>query len=124
MTTVLKPALLVLLASIGSLAACTVNTVPAPVSPTAAVQHYDLDLPPDLEIRSVDFSATTFSEVSGSGGSTSSSVGGRAFVKVYAVRRKNGEQFLLLYEDIAHRKLPVQIIRFRPAANVALPDSL
>jgi hypothetical protein len=30
----------------------------------------------------------------------------------------------LLYEDIMHRKRPVQIIRFRPAAGVALPDSL
>jgi hypothetical protein len=47
----------------------------------------------------------------------------RTVVKVYAVRRKNGEQFLLLYEDIARRKRPVQIIRFRPAGSVALPDS-
>ena len=102
----------------------TINTVPDPVSPTAAIQYYDLDVPPDLEIRAVDFSATTFSEVAGTGGATSSSVGGRAFVKVYGLRRKTGEQFLLLYEDIVHRKQPVQIIRFRPAPGVTLPDSL
>lgn len=100
-----------------------VNTVPGPVSPVAAIQYFNLDVPPDLEIKSVDFSATTFSDVSGSGGYTSSSVGGRAFVKVYAVHRKTGEQFLLLYEDIARRKRPVQIIRFRPATDVQLPDS-
>jgi len=108
-----------------SLAACTpINTVPEPVAPNAAIQYYDLDVPPDLEIRSVDFSATTFSDVSGSGGNTSSSTGGRAFVKVHGVRRKTGEQFLLLYEDVAHRKTPVQIIRLRPSPAVALPDSL
>ena len=102
----------------------TLNTVPEPVAPTAAIQYYDLDVPPDLEIRSVDFSATTFSDVAGAGGNTSSSIGGRAFVKVYGVQRKTGEQFLLLYEDILHRKQPVQIIRFRPASSVTLPDSL
>jgi hypothetical protein len=91
-----------------------VNTVPAPVTPTAAVQYYDLEIPPDLEIKSVDFSATTFSEVAGSSGNTYSSVGGRAFVKVYAVHRTTGEQFLLLYEDIQRRKQPVQVIRFVP----------
>ena len=121
---VLKLAAVFLLVSTAWLAGCTVNTVPEPVSPAAAIQYYDLDVPADLEIKSVDFSATTFSDVSGYGGSTSSSVGGRAFVKVYAVRRKNGEQFLLLYEDIVHRKRPVQIIRFRSAASMALPDSL
>ena len=108
---------------LGCAVGCTVNTVPEPVSPTAAVQHYDLEVPADLEIRAVDFSATTFSEVTGSGGHTSSSVGGRAFVKVYAVHRKTAEQFLLLYEDIARRKRPVQIIRFRATSAVTLPDS-
>jgi hypothetical protein len=119
-----RPAMIFLVSSITWLAGCTVNTVPKPVSPTASIQYYDLDVPPDLEIRSVDFAATTFADVSGSGGITSSSVGGRAFVKVYAVHRKTGAQFLLLYEEVAHRKRPVQIIRFRPAASVALPDSL
>jgi hypothetical protein len=120
-----KSAAVLLLVSFAWVAGCApVNTVPEPVAPTAAIQYYDLDVPPDLEIKAVDFSATTFSDVSGAGGTTSSAVGGRAFVKVHAVRRKTGEQFLLLYEDIAHRKLPVQIIRFRPAATVSLPDSL
>ena len=103
---------------------CTpINTVPAPVSPGAAVQYHDLEVPSDLEIRSVDFSATTFSEVSGSGGVTGSSVGGRAFVKVYAVQRTTGQQFLLLYEDIEHRGRPVLIIRFVPGPGSVRPDS-
>ena len=115
---------LFVLAAVVAATACTpVNTVPEPVSPSAAIQYYDLEVPPDLEIKSVDFSATTFSDVSGSQGSTSSSVGGRAFVKVYAVHRTTGEQFLLLYEDIARRKRPVQVIRFRPGADRARPDS-
>ena len=114
----------VLLTLVGGISCTTVNnTVPAPVSPTAAIQYYDLEVPPDLEIRGVDFAATTFSEVSGYGGSTASKTGGRAFVKVYAVRRTTGEQFLLLYEDIEHRKLPVQVIRFVPTPANTSPDS-
>lgn len=105
-------------------AACSpVNTVPAPVSPTAAVQYHELEVPSDLEIKSVDFAATTFSEVSGSANLTATSVGGRAFVKVYAVQRTTGEQFLLLYEDIEHRKQPVQIVRFSRGPALARPDS-
>ena len=106
-----------------AVACAPVNTVPEPVSPTAAVQYYDLEIPADLEIRNVDFSATTFSDVSGAGGSTSSSVGGRAFVKVYAVHRTTGEQFLLLYEDIQRRKRPVQVIRFLRGADRVPVDS-
>jgi hypothetical protein len=67
-----------------------INTAPAPVSPTAAVQYYDLELPPGLEIRSVGYGATTFTEVSGTDGPTSSAVGGRAFLRVYAVHRATG----------------------------------
>jgi len=115
--------LFILPALVSTVACSPVNTVPEPVAPTAAIQHYDLELPADLEIRSVDFSATTFSDVSGSGGTTVSSVGGRAFVKVYAVDRTTGEQFLLLYEDIARRKRPVQVIRFLGGSEIALPDS-
>jgi hypothetical protein len=70
-----------------------VNTVPEPVSPRSAIQYYDLEVPSDLEIKAVDFSATTFTDVSGSQGLTSSSVGGRAFVKVYAVHRRLGSSF-------------------------------
>lgn len=101
-----------------------VNTVPPPVAPTAEVQHYDLEVPSDLDIKAVDFSATTFADVSGpSQGPTTSSVGGRAFVKVYAVHRTTGEQFLLLYEDVAHRRRPVQVIRFVRSAEPVRPDS-
>jgi hypothetical protein len=111
-----------LLLTLVALAGCrTLNTVPAPVSPTAAVQYYDLEIPPDLEIKSVDFAATTFSDVSGTGGATYSSVGGRAFVKVYAVHRTTGDQFLLLYEDIERRSRPVRVIRFVPRSGA---DSL
>ena len=123
MPLLIRHARILLLAVLSPVACSTVNTVPEPVAPTAAVQHYDLEVPSDLEIKSVDFSATTFSDVSGYHGSTSSSVGGRAFVKVYAVHRKTGEQFLLLYEDIAHRKQPIQVIRFVRSNGAAQPDS-
>ena len=34
-----------------------------------------------------------------------------------AVHRQTGEQYLLIYEDIAHRKTPIQVIRFRPVPD-------
>ena len=115
----------VLVISMASAVGCLnpVNTVPEPVSPAAAVQYHDLEVPRDLEIRSVDFGATTFSEVSGADGSTSSAVGGRAFVKAYAVHRTTGEHYLLLYEDVARRRRPVHVIRFVPGQVSAQPDS-
>ena len=101
-----------------------VNTVPAPVSPAADVQRYDLELPPDLEIRGVDFTATTYADVSGPPeGAVSSTVNGRAFVKVWAVHRTTREDYLVLYEDVSRRKRPVQIIRFVRGADRASPDS-
>ena len=101
-----------------------VNTMPAPVSPMAEVQRYDLELPPDLEIRGVDFTATTYANVSGvPDGAVSSTVNGRAFVKVWAVHRTTREDFLVLYEDVAHRTRPVQIIRFVRGADRVRPDS-
>jgi hypothetical protein len=70
----------------------------------------------------VDFSATTYSEVGGPPqGPVGSTVNGRAFVRVYAVHKTTGEQFLLLYEDITHRRRPVQIIRFVPGTDAARP---
>ena len=108
---------------IAATSACVtpVNTVPEPVSPAASVQYYDLDIPADLEIKAVDFAATAFTDVSGINGQTSSSTSGRGFIKVYAVQRGTGEQFLLLYEDIARRKRPVQVIHFRRSADVVQP---
>jgi len=66
----------------------TINTLPDPVSPTGPIGYADLELPAGLEVRSVDFAAATFADASGvPGGAVTSSVGGRAFVKVYAVDR-------------------------------------
>ena len=46
------------------------------------MQDYDLELPPDLDVRGIDFSATTVTDVSGApNAGTSSTVGGRAFLK-------------------------------------------
>ena len=68
------------------------------------------------------FSATTYSNVSGAPqGAVGSTVNGRAFVKAYAVNKTTGEQFLVLCEDIARRRRPVQIIRFVPGTDAARP---
>jgi hypothetical protein len=59
----MRPSLwLFALTAVATETACVkpVNTVPAPVPPTAQVQYYDLELPADLEIKAVDFTATTY----------------------------------------------------------------
>lgn len=97
-----------------------INTVPAPVTPADPVQYFDLDLPNTLEIKSVDFDAALFTDVSGSSDLVGSQVGGRGFLKVYAVDKNTGEQYLLIYEDIRERKRPVQVIRFRAVQDDTL----
>jgi hypothetical protein len=116
-----SPLVLSPIIAVASACAGPVNTVPDPVSPSASVQYYDLDIPSDLEIKAVDFTATTFTDVTGVNGITSSNTSARGFVKVYAVQRRTGEQFLLLYEDIARRKRPIQVIHFRAAPDLVLP---
>jgi len=96
-----------------------VSTGPYPVSATAAIERYELELLPDLEVRSASYSITGLSDVNGFKGSTSSSVQLRPLLTVYAVRRSTGEQLLLVYEDLAQRKQPSQIIRLVPASDSA-----
>lgn len=102
------------LLALAALAACSpINTVPAPVTPADPVQYYDLDVPSSLEIKSVTFDAALFADVSGGPDAVGSQVGGRGFLKVYAVDRRTGDQYLLIYENIRERKRPVQVIHFR-----------
>ena len=104
-----------LLALAAAASACgPINTVPAPVAPGDPVQNYHLDLPSSLEIKSLAFHAALFTDVSRGPDLAGSQVGGRGFLKVYAVDRKTEQQYLLIYEDIRERKRPVQIIRFHP----------
>ncbi len=113
-------AALVLVVAVVAAAAChtPVNTVPGPVTPDDPVAHYEIEIPDALEVKSVSFDATTFGDVAGGEFGVATQVGGRAFLKVHAIHSKTGDQYLLIYEDISHRKTPVQIIRFR-----AVPDS-
>ena len=108
-------------------AACNrpvVNTIPPLVTATAEVQRLDLELPPDLEVKTIDFTATTYADVRGTPEiGTSSRVAGRAFIKVWAVHRDSGDNYLLLYEDVARRRRPVEIVRFIRGSERARPDS-
>jgi hypothetical protein len=121
----LTPQVLSLIWAVGACSHPVTNTIPAPAGPTAATRYYDLEIPAGLEIKNIMFDATTFADVSGyqtgNTGYTSSSVGGRAFLKVYAVHRDTGEQFLLIYEDIAGRKRPLHIVRFHSVPEQELP---
>ena len=110
-----------LLTVAASAPACSpVNTVPEPVAPADPVQYYDLDFPSSLEVKFVDFDAALFTDVSGGATGVGSQVGGRGFLKVYAVDRKTGQQYLFLYENIRERKRPVQVIRFHAVSDDSL----
>ena len=104
-----------------ALAACNipVMTRPYPVSASAPVERSDLEIPPDLEVRSASYSMTGLPNVSGTNGSTYSDVQVRPLLTVYAVRRATGEQLLLIYDDLSQRKQPSRIVRL-----VAGSDSL
>lgn len=116
-----RPITVPILAALIAAGACApVNTVPEPLAPTDPVQHYDLEVPSSLDIRAVDFDAALFSDVSGGSEIVGTQVGGRGFLKVYAVHKETGEQYLLIYENIRERKQPVQVIRFRSVSDDSL----
>jgi len=103
-----------------TLGACnrTINTLPPTVTPADPVQQYALRIPDSLEIKAVDFDAALYPNVSGGGSlGVDTKLGGRAFVKVYAVHRKTGETYLLVFEDIARRRDPVLVIRFEGSSG-------
>ena len=104
------------------LAACnrTINTLPPTVTPADPVQQYALRIPDSLEIKAVDFDAALYPNVSGGGSlGVDTKLGGHAFVKGYAVHRKTGETYLLVFEDIARRRDPVLVIRFEGSSGRA-----
>jgi hypothetical protein len=104
----------------------TINTLPPVADPAARPQEVTLQIPEGFDIQSVSYSATMYPNVSGTSGTygvTTTTAGGRAFVQVLAVDRNSGEQVLLLYENVAQRAHPIQIIRFRSGAESgAIPE--
>ena len=119
MAQVLQPGVLGTLAVV-ILGACskTINTLPPTVTPADPVQHYSLQIPDSLEIKTVDFDAALYPNVSGTGElGVDTKLGGRAFVKVYALHRRTGEAYLVVFEDIARRRDPVLVIRFESSSG-------
>lgn len=93
------------------------NTSPYPVSPTTAIERNDLVVPADLEVRSATYSVTTIPVVDGNNGTTSSMTRIRPLITLFATRKGTGEQLILIYEDLAQRKEPSQIIRVVPESR-------
>ena len=82
--------------------------------------HFDAFLRGRRTTMPVSVRSRLFTDVSGSSDLVGSQVGGRGFLKVYAVDKNTGEQYLLIYEDIRQRKRPVQVIRFRSVQDDSL----
>lgn len=102
----LAPSLALLTVAAGCRTTTTLPRIAQVNDPTKAVTLY---IPEDMEVKSIDFSATMYGEQTSG---TTHSTEGRAFVKVYAVHKKTGEQYLILYENIEKRPQPVMVIRF------------
>lgn len=106
----------ILAAAVLTATAChPVNTVPPPARPEDPIQEFNLELPPNLEIRHIDFIASEYATDAES--IYNGERGGRAFIKVFAVDLVTGESVLLLYENVGHRKQPIQMIRFRSSSS-------
>jgi hypothetical protein len=90
-----------------------VKTLPPLLAPEDPPQQVTLLVPEDLEIRSIDFSASVYTDSEDGTTTIPWELGGRAFISAHAVHKRSGEAYLLLYENVAERRMPVQIIRFR-----------
>jgi len=87
-----------------------IETAPYPVSPTTPIVTQHLQIPPEFDVIGAQYSMTTLTEVSGDRGIAGSRAQSREFISVYAIRRATKEKVLLVYEDLAHRAQPVEII--------------
>ncbi|HXT16482.1 MAG TPA: hypothetical protein VN706_12670 [Gemmatimonadaceae bacterium] len=91
-----------------------IATSPYPVSATAAIERADIDIPRELDVRSVSYSVTTLPQVTGDRIGTTSDIQVRPLLTVFGVSRETGEQLVLIYDDPAQRRQPSRIIRLRP----------
>jgi hypothetical protein len=87
-----------------------IQTDPYPVSPTAPVISRHLQIPPEFDVVGAQYAMTTLTDVLGDQISTASRAQSREFISVYAIRRATKEKVLLVYEDVAHRPQPIEII--------------
>jgi len=88
-------------------------SIPRAVTPAAPARHRLLEVPPWLEIVSVDFAAA----MSGTDNRGSAS---RGFYTVFGRHREFGTHFLLLYEGVPWRTAPIEIIEVVPTL---VPDT-
>lgn len=70
--------------------------------------EYRIVVPPDYEVRSVDYDAALVGIASGEGASTE--VSGRGVVAVYAVHRPSGAEVVLIYDDVRARPTPSAVL--------------
>lgn len=87
---------------------------------TVQTHYYNVDVPQELEIRSAGLAATVSTDVQGSKTATSSSIHVRSYVTVYAVHRRTGEAYLLVYENYARPTPPIQVIHLRSSTDIQL----
>ena len=111
------------LSSLLLLSAClwNVNTLPPLLKADEPPQQVTLLVPENLEIKSVDFSAGLYTDAERGTPTVHWDLGGRAFIYAHAVDKKTGEPYLLIYENVATRTMPIQIIRFKTRADPAPP---
>jgi hypothetical protein len=86
-----------------TLSACAANTLPSRAGPTDPIRHNRLEVPAWLEILSIDFAAAM-------GRNPEERTTRRGFYSVFGRHRESGTYYLLVYEDLARRGAPIEII--------------
>lgn len=86
-----------------SMAACAVQTYPESAQPEDPVRHFQLQVPDSLEVVSVDYDIVIWEDAK-------ENPAGRGFVKVVARNRVTSAFVLMLFEDIAKRTEPIEVI--------------
>lgn len=84
------------------------NTLLPTAAPGARPPEYRVVVPPEYEVRSVDYDAALVGIASGE--DTSTEVSGRGVVAVYAVHRSSGAEVVLIYDDVQARPTPSAIL--------------
>lgn len=84
------------------------NTLLPTAEPGDFPPEYRIVVPPEYEVRSVDYDAALVGIASGD--NTSTVVSGRGVVSVYAVHRPSGAEVVLVYDDVQARPTPSAVI--------------
>ena len=73
--------------------------------------EYRVSIPDGYEVMSVDYDAALVGFASGDSSGTSTTLGGKGVLSVYAVERATQQRVVFVYDDVRGRATPTAVIR-------------